>query len=140
MPFTTDNYRAKVFVALCVAAFLGVLSRAVPIGFRLWDKYLGDVVYAAAFYLVVSFVWSTGTRFNKAALTAVYVTAIECFQVTPVPAQLKESDNWAVKLFAYIVLGSQFSWWDLLAYGVGMCAIICIDAQLKPNKGAQDKE
>ena len=43
------NYRPKALVILCVIASVGILSRAMPIGFRLWDKYLGDAIYAAVF-------------------------------------------------------------------------------------------
>lgn len=63
----------------------------------------------------------------KIILTAVYVVAIETFQLTPVPAQLGQSDHIAIKLFAYHVLGSQFSGWDLLAYGVDIAGISVVD-------------
>lgn len=52
---------------------------------------------------------------------------IETFQLTWIPAQLGQSDNPAVKLFAYLVLGSRFSGWDLLAYGLGIAGIGMID-------------
>ena len=61
------------------------------------------------------------------ALTAVYVVAIEAFQLTPIPAQLCHSERWVVKAFVYVVLGSTFSGWDLLAYGVGIAGIVWLD-------------
>jgi hypothetical protein len=129
--FTNDNYRIKVFVALCLTVFLGILSRAVPIGFQLWDKYLGDVVYAAVFYLAITLVgadWSVGT---KTPITAIYVVTVEVFQLTGIPAQLNQSDQLLVKLFAYVVLGSTFSWWDIVAYGVGIAAMIGVDRGIR---------
>lgn len=106
---------------------LGLVSRLVPLGYLLWDKYLGDAVYAATFYLGLSLIWPRGPIRAKIILTTIYVVAIETFQLTPIPTQLGQSDNPAVKLFAYLVLGSRFSGWDLLAYWVGIAGIGVID-------------
>ncbi len=106
---------------------LGIVSRLFPIGFILWDKYLGDVVYAAVFYLGLSLIWSSGTVTAKAVLSGVYVIAIETFQLTPIPLQLNRSHNAIIRLFAYLVLGSRFSGWDLLAYGVGLAGMVGLD-------------
>jgi hypothetical protein len=81
------------------------------------------VVYAAVFYLGLSLVWPRGAIPTKAFLTVAYVVAIETFQLSPIPAQLSQSDSLAIRLFAYIVLGSRFSGWDLLAYGIGIAGI-----------------
>jgi hypothetical protein len=130
MRFTNDNYRAKVFIALCFVVILGIVSRIVPIGFRLWDKYLGDAVYAAVFYLLISFLYADWSVMTKALITAVYVVTIEVFQLTDIPAQLNQSPQLLVRLFAYVVLGSAFSWWDLLAYGAGIAAATVADRRL----------
>jgi hypothetical protein len=127
----TNNYRAKVFVAICVVVLLGILSRAVPIGLRLWDKYFGDALYAVAFYLASSVLWPIWRVETKTLSTAVYVVAIEAFQITGVPAQLKQSSQLVIKLFAVVVLGSSFSWWDLLAYAVGIAGIIAVDWRMR---------
>ena len=63
------------------------------------------------------------------ALTAVYVVAIEAFQLTPIPAQLCHSQRWVVRAFAYVILGSTFSGWDLLAYAVGIVGIAWLDGR-----------
>jgi hypothetical protein len=106
---------------------LGVVSRLFPIGFSLWDKYLGDVLYAAVFYLGLSLIWPKGAIAAKTIVTGVYVIAIEIFQLTPIPLQLSRSNNLAIRLFAYAVLGSRFSGWDLLAYGVGVTAMVGVE-------------
>ena len=123
--FLRPNY--KLLITLGLVVLLGLTSRLVPVGNLLWDKYLGDVVYAAAFYLGLSLVWFRGSLQAKVILTAVFVVAIETFQLTPIPAQLGQSDHLAIKLFAYLVLGSRFSGWDLLAYGVGIAGIAGVD-------------
>ena len=106
---------------------MGIISRLFPIGSILWDKYLGDAVYAAVFYLGLSLIWPRGTLAGKTFWTVVSVVTIETFQLTPIPARLGHSDNLAIGLFAYVVLGSRFSGWDLLAYGVGLATIMVVD-------------
>jgi hypothetical protein len=93
----------------------------------IWDKYVGDVVYAAVFYLVLSLIWVEGTITAKMVLTAAYVAAIEVFQLTQIPVQLNQSESFVIRVFAYVILGSMFSWWDLLAYSIGIAGILLLD-------------
>jgi len=72
------------------------------------------VVYAAVFYL--SLIWPRGAILAKVFLTGIYVVAIETFQPSPIPAQLSQSDSLVIRLFAYVVLGSRFSGYDLTHY------------------------
>ncbi|MBA3531274.1 MAG: DUF2809 domain-containing protein [Ardenticatenales bacterium] len=90
---------------------LGILSRLLPLGNLLWDKYLGFTL-----------LWPRRSIQARTMLTMLYVLAIELFQRTGVPAGLKQSEYFLVWLFAYAVLGSHFSLWDLLAYLVGIGA------------------
>ena len=117
----------RYLITLILVAGLGIVSRLFPTGSILWDKYLGDMVYAAVFYLGLSLIWPRGTLAAKSFWTVVYVVTIESFQLTPIPARLGHSDSRAVRLFAYVVLGSRFSGWDLVAYGVGLAAIMLVD-------------
>jgi hypothetical protein len=119
--------RFKLGIAFVATASLGALSRLVPLGFSLWDKYLGDVVYAMVFYLFLSLLYSRGSIGNRSLITSVYVVSIEFFQLTQIPALLYRFENRAIKLFVYVVLGSSFSWWDILAYGVGIVFIVFLD-------------
>ena len=125
MPIQTSRQRTATTLAIVIV--LGILSRVLPLGFPWWDKYLGDALYAAAFYLALSLLWPRIRIKLRGALTALYVTSIELFQLTPIPAQLNQSDNLLIKLFAYLVLGSAFSPEDLLAYGAGILAMILVD-------------
>jgi uncharacterized protein DUF2809 len=121
------SYRYRLLWVTLAAAAIGMLSRMVRMGAPIWDKYVGDAVYAAVFYLALGLLWSGGTVTAKALLTAVYVVAIETFQLTPIPAHLNQSANPAVRAFAYVVLGSVFGWWDILAYLVGIGGISLAD-------------
>ena len=122
-----NSYRHKLLVVVCLVATIGVISRVVHVGALVWDKYLGDAVYAAVFYLVLSLMWREGSVAAKAILATVYVVSVEIFQLTRIPAHLNQSANLAVRVFAYVVLGSAFGWWDILAYGVGIGGIALVD-------------
>jgi hypothetical protein len=132
-----NRYRREVLVVTGLVVLLGLLSRVAPVGVLVWDKYLGDALYAAAFYLALSFLWPQGAVFGKVVLVSAYVVAIELFQLTPFPASLNRSDYLPVRLFAYLVLGSTFGWRDLLAYGVGIGVIAGIDKKylLRSERG-----
>ena len=121
------GYQYKLLLATCLVAAIGIISRVVYAGSVIWDKYLGDAVYAAVFYLVLSLLWREGTIPVKAMSTMAYVVAIEIFQLTGIPAHLNQSDNLVIKAFAYVVLGSAFSWWDMLAYGAGIGGALLAD-------------
>src|SRR5690349_4780047 len=98
------HYRvSSMFILIATAAF-GLISRVVPIGTIVWDKYLGDVVYAVVFYFGLCVIIGRGVLLPKICATIFYVTSIEFFQLTPIPLRLSQSSNALVKLFAYFVL------------------------------------
>jgi hypothetical protein len=121
------SYRFKLVLLICLVATTGIISRVVYVGSLIWDKYLGDAVYAAVFYLTLALIWKEGTIATKAILTTVYVMVIELFQLTQIPAHLNQSNNLATRAFAYVVLGSAFSWWDILAYCIGTGVALLAD-------------
>jgi hypothetical protein len=125
--FEVNSYRRRILLGMLLTIAIGLFSRLAPIGFPLWDKYLGDTVYALFFYLICSVLFNGSSALHKAGWTALYVTAIEVLQLTGIPLQLNRSDNPVIRLFAYLVLGSTFSWWDLLAYAVGIVIAVLLD-------------
>jgi hypothetical protein len=107
-------------LAAIVAA--GLLSRVAHTGSRLFDKYLGDALYAAMVYVLFRL-----TGIGRVALwAAVAMTAIELFQLTRIPADMLRSAWPAVRACARL-LGTEFSVLDLLAYAVGICCIAALD-------------
>jgi hypothetical protein len=95
---------------------LGLLSRSVVTGVLVLDKYAGDALYAAMVYawlrMVCTARWATGGA-------VAVMLALELFQLTGIPAQMLGSENWATRMGARL-LGVQFGYLDLLAYGVGI--------------------
>ena len=101
----------------------GLLSRVAHTGVRLFDKYLGDALYAAMVYVLFRL---TGRIAHVTLWTAVTMTAIEFFQLTQVPAGMLRSQHLVRRAFARL-LGTEFSVLDLLAYAVGIGCIVVID-------------
>jgi hypothetical protein len=56
--------------------------------------------------------------------------AIEAFQLTGIPARIARSDSPALRLLA-VALGMKWSWWDVLAYAVGIAAFALFDRVMK---------
>jgi hypothetical protein len=121
----------RVLLALIgVTIVLGGLSRLVPLGIPWWDKYVGDVAYAACASFGIALVWDRLPVSIPSAIALAVCIAIECFQLTGIPLQLNRSDILPIRIFAYLVLGSGFSWWDMLAYVVGVALAALGDAYL----------
>jgi hypothetical protein len=111
--------------ALCLAGIIaaGILSRVFRTGSVLVDKYLGDALYAAMVYVILRFF----TKPSTAAVTAsVVMTAIELFQLTMIPLHMLASRHLAVRICARL-MGTSFSFLDLLAYAVGIGCIHIAD-------------
>jgi hypothetical protein len=114
-------------LALIIAAGIG--SRLIHTGWILLDKYLGDALYAAMIYVICRLF----TNANRAALSAVILmTAIETFQLTLIPAHLAQSANLTTRIVARL-MGTYFSWLDLVAYYIAIAVMFVIDRITKKN-------
>lgn len=118
--------RRLIVLITLIVIIVGVTSRVFTIGNVLWDKYLGDALYAVLFFLLLSFVWTSGSTLIKFIIVFIFIFLIELFQLTGIPQELAGSSNMAIKLVG-ILLGMEFSWWDIVAYGVGLCVIGGVD-------------
>lgn len=103
---------------------MGILSRTVHTGLLIFDKYLGDALYAAMVYAILRLLWRPPVV--AAVSTAVIMTAIELFQLTMIPAHLLTSEHLIVRICARL-MGTEFSFLDLLAYGVGIGCSYLVD-------------
>jgi len=63
---------------------------------------------------------------TAAACAMVVMTVIELFQLTMIPAHMLTNEHWIVRMCARL-MGTQFSFLDLLAYGVGIGGIYLAD-------------
>ncbi|MBM3758036.1 MAG: DUF2809 domain-containing protein [Acidobacteria bacterium] len=122
-----DRPRSRRSWVLCVAGIiaLGILSRLVRTGLLVFDKYLGDALYAAMVYGILRAV-----LFSRAGAAGswamVVMTGIELFQLTMIPAHMLASESLLTRLCARL-LGVEFGLLDLLAYGLGIGCIYFVD-------------
>src|SRR6476646_5754703 len=86
------SLRSRMSWVLCIIGIIaiGILSRVVHTGLVVFDKYLGDALYAMMVYAILRLLWRAAT----AAVCAMLVmTAIELFQLTMIPAHLLASEH-----------------------------------------------
>ena len=110
----------------CILAIIatGIVSRVVHTGLAVFDKYLGDALYAAMVYGILRLL----SRARASAFCAmVLMTAIELFQLTMIPAHMLSSEHLMTRICARL-MGVEFSFADLLAYGVGIGCIYLVDS------------
>ena len=112
--------------ALCLVGIIamGALSRLIHTGLVIFDKYLGDALYAAMVYAILRLVWMEAA---VAVPAMIVMTAIELFQLTMIPARLAVSEHFVARTCARL-MGTEFSFLDLLAYGVGIGCIYFADS------------
>ena len=111
---------------LCLIGIIaaGILSRTVHTGLVLVDKYLGDALYAAMVYAILRLFWRTAAL----ALPAMAImTVIELFQLTMIPARMLTSEHLILRICARL-MGTEFSFLDLLTYAVGIACIYLADS------------
>ena len=120
--------RLTLSIALLAVILVGILSRYFHTGFQIFDKYLGDALYTVMVYLLLSLIWIRGRTLHKAMIVMAFMIALELFQLTLIPYSLSTSSNIFLRIVA-IVLGTKFSWLDLLAYLVGVTLIVIVDSR-----------
>jgi hypothetical protein len=122
---------ARLLAALVITISLGILSRLRPIGYSLYDKSVGVVLYAVAAYLVLALVLYRGRRLLVAALGLGACLTVEAFQATGIPARY---NDWLIVCW---LIGIEFSWHDVACYIVGVLAIFALDMLvLRPQRAA----
>lgn len=104
-----ERSHALVCVALTIA--LGIASRKLHLGFMLWDKSLGDVLYTVMVYFFVTLARPSLRPLHLGVIALSISVAIEVFQATGIPARSPR--------IVQIVLGTYFSWHDMACYVVG---------------------
>jgi hypothetical protein len=115
--------RASWFLCLVCIIAVGILSRVVHTGYVVLDKYLGDALYPAMVYAILRLLmWGTAV----AVPAMIIMIGIELFQLTMIPARMLASEHMIVKICARLI-GSEFSFLDLLAYATGIACIYLAD-------------
>jgi hypothetical protein len=118
--------RSRASWAICLVGIIamGILSRVVHTGLVVFDKYLGDALYAAMVYAILRLLWKPAA---VAVCAMAVMTVIELFQLTMIPAHMLASEHLIARIGARM-MGTEFSFLDLLAYGVGIGCIYLVDS------------
>jgi hypothetical protein len=114
---------------LCLVGIItvGILSRVGHTRLVVVDKYLGDALYAAMVYTILRLFWRAAAYARLAASAMAVMTAIELFQLTMIPAHLLANEHVMVRICARL-MGTEFSFLDLLTYAVGIACIYLADS------------
>ena len=121
----------RLLLALAAAVLLGLASRLHPTGWFLYDRVLGEVLYAVAAYLVLAMLLVRRPPWLIAGVAFTCCLAVELFKLTGIPAE-----NQRVFLVRWF-LGMTFAWVNLGYYFIGVALIAFADCA---TRGAQRTE
>lgn len=123
----------RLLLALAATVFLGLASRLHPMGWFLWDRILGEVLYAVAAYLVLAMLLVRRPPWLIAWMAFGCCLAVELCKLTGIPAE-----NQRVFLVRWF-LGMTFAWVNLGYYLIGVVLIAFADATTRGAKRAEMK-
>jgi hypothetical protein len=123
----TKATRIRLLLLLAILG-LGIGSRAFATGLPILDKYLGDGLYAAMFFILFT-IGLKGRATLSALLAGLIVGSLEVFQLSGIPLELSRSDYAFVRLVAKLI-GTKFGYLDILAYAIGILLCYLIDRYL----------
>jgi hypothetical protein len=112
---------------------LGLASRLYPVGCFLWDRVLGEVLYAVAAYLAMAVFLSRKPPMFIAVIAFVCCLAVELFKLTGIPGE-----NQRVFLIRWF-LGMTFSVVNLGYYFIGVVLIAFADGATRGSKHGEKR-
>jgi hypothetical protein len=108
-------------VILVLTIALGLVSRLRPIGWYVYDKSLGDVLYAVVAYFTLALFLCRRPPGVVALLALALCVAVELFKFTGIPAALAH-----LPVVPWL-LGHSFSWHNLACYLLGVAFAALLD-------------
>jgi hypothetical protein len=120
----------RLLLALAATVVLGLASRLHPVGWYLYDRALGEVLYAVAAYLVLAMLLMRKPPWLIAMVAFACCLAVELFKLTGIPAEYQRL------LLVRWFLGMTFSWINLGYYLLGVVLIAFADRATRPAKAA----
>ena len=121
----------RLLLALAATVVLGLASRLYPVGWFLYDKILGEVLYAVAAYLVLAMLLVRKPPLFIAVIAFVCCLAVELFKLTGIPAEYQHV------LLVRWFLGTTFSVVNLGYYFIGVVLIAFADGATRIAKRAE---
>lgn len=121
----------RLLLALAVTVALGLASRLYPTGWFLWDRVLGEVLYAVAAYIAWGMLFIRKSPRFIAVLAFASCLAVELFKLTGIPAE-----NHHVFLVRWF-LGMTFSVVNLGYYFTGAILAAFADHATRGSKPSE---
>jgi hypothetical protein len=118
----------RLLLAFAFTVVLGLASRLYPVGWFLWDRILGEVLYAVAAYLVLAMLLFRKPPLLIAVIAFLCCLAVELFKLTGIPAEYQHV--FLVRWF----LGMNFSVVNLGYYFIGVVLIAFADHATRSSK------
>ncbi len=106
---------------MTITVALGLASRLYPTGWFLWDRILGEVLYAVAAYILWAMLLFRKSPWLIAVIAFACCLAVELFKLTGIPAEYHHMP--LVRWF----LGMAFDAVNLIYYFTGAVLIACAD-------------
>jgi hypothetical protein len=120
----------QLMLAMGTTVALGLASRFYPTGWFLWDRVLGEVLYAVAAYLAWAMILFRKPPWLIAAIAFASCVAVEFFKLTGIPRE--NQDVFLVRWF----LGMNFSAVNLGYYLIGAVLGAVVDGATRGSKRA----
>jgi hypothetical protein len=121
----------RLLLAFAITVVLGLASRLHPVGWFLWDRVLGEVLYAVAAYLVLAMLLFRKPPWVIAVLAFLCCLAVELFKLTGIPAEYQHV--FLVRWF----LGMNFDVVNLGYYFIGVVLVAFVDSATRDSKRAE---
>ena len=121
----------RLLLALAATVVLGLASRLHPLGWFLYDRVLGEVLYAVAAYLVLAMLLVRKPPLFIAVIAFVCCLVVELFKLTGLPAAYQRV------LLVRWFLGTTFSVVNLGYYFIGVVLIAFADGATRGAKRAE---
>lgn len=115
-----NKTKNKVILLVCIIT-AGIVSRVIKTNIEIFDKYLGDLLYAAMFYVIFDLVFKKSAKFTIIT-TFTFMIILEFFQLTLIPLSITESNSVIIKIIG-ILIGTEFNLKDIIAYTIGIVSI-----------------
>jgi hypothetical protein len=122
-----ERSRSRLWLLVCVVAViaLGLASRKFPSMFpAIFGKYPGDALWAIMVFAGLAFIKPRASTVHLAVLAFAISCAVEFSQLYQAPWLNAIRDT----TIGHLVLGSTFSWFDIVAYAVGVLIGSLVDA------------
>ena len=123
----------RLLLALAGTVVIGLASRLYPVGWFLWDRVLGEVLYAVAAYLALAVLLFRKPPLFIAVIAFVCCLTVELFKLTGIPAE-----NQHVFLVRWF-LGMTFSVVNLGYYFIGVVLIAFADYATRGSKRGEKR-